>query len=307
MPDIISIGAYPKVDRAALAGMGAVPFATLEEALAMDDRDSVRAIACIAVRLDAATMDAFPNLGIIANCMVGYDSIDVKAARERGIAVTNTPDVLNDDVADLAVALLFAQARGMVQADAHVRTGAWATEFFPLNRKVSGGTVGILGLGRIGQEIADRLAAFKMDIHYWSRSEKETPGWTYHADPVSLAHAVDFLIVACVGGPETRDIVSSEVIEALGKDGVIVNISRGSTIDEAALLDALENGRLAGAGLDVFENEPAPNPRFTKLDNVVLQPHQASATHATRAAMGQLQRDNIAAFLKGEPLLTQVN
>jgi lactate dehydrogenase-like 2-hydroxyacid dehydrogenase len=189
-----------------------------------------------------------------------------------------------------------------------VRSGAWGRDGeYPLQRKASGARAGILGLGRIGREIATRLAAFKMEIHYHSRAEKETPGWTFHADKVALARAVDFLVVALVGGPETQGYVSREVIEALGPTGVLINISRGSTIDEGALLDALEAGRLGGAGLDVFLNEPRIDPRFLALGNVVLQPHQGSATQATRAAMGQLQRDNIAAFRAGRPLLTPVN
>jgi lactate dehydrogenase-like 2-hydroxyacid dehydrogenase len=196
----------------------------------------------------------------------------------------------------------------MRQGDAHVRSGAWAGgEEFPLNRKVSGRRAGIMGLGRIGRDIADRLAAFKMEMHYHSRSEKETPGWRYHADPVDLAASVDYLVVALVGGPETENYVSREVIEALGPDGVLINISRGSTVDEGALLDALEAGRLGGAGLDVFRDEPRVDPRFHALENVVLQPHQGSGTQETRAAMGKLQRDNIAAFLDGRDVLTPVN
>ncbi len=176
-----------------------------------------------------------------------------------------------------------------------------------LNRKVSGGRAGIVGLGRIGREIADRLAAFKMDIHYFARSEKDTPGWTWHADPVALAGAVDYLVIALVGGKETEKFVSAEVIGALGPRGIVINISRGTTVDEAALLDALEQGRIAGAGLDVFLNEPDIDPRFYALDNVVIQPHQGSGTIETRAAMGQLQRDNIAALHAGSDLLTPVN
>lgn len=256
----------------------------------------------------AAEMDLLPNLGLIANFGVGYDAIDVAAASARGIKVTNTPDVLNDDVADLAVAMLLMQGREMERASQWARSGNWAKHGeYRLNRKVSGGTAGIVGLGRIGREIADRLAAFKMDIHYFARSEKDTPGWTYHADPVSLARAVDYLVIALVGGPETEKFVSRDVIEALGPRGVVVNISRGSTVDEGALLEALEQGRIAGAALDVFLNEPNIDPRFYALENVVIQPHQGSGTVETRAAMGQLQRDNVIAFHAGEPLVTPVN
>jgi lactate dehydrogenase-like 2-hydroxyacid dehydrogenase len=256
----------------------------------------------------AAQMDLLPGLKLVANYGVGYDAIDVTAADARGIKVTNTPDVLNDDVADLAIAMWLMQGRQMRAAEAHVRSGDWAEKGpVPLNRKLSGGTAGIMGMGRIGRDIADRLAAFNMDIHYHARSEKETPGWTYHADPVELAKAVDFMFVALVGGPQTEKYVSAEVIAALGPKGVIVNISRGSVIDEEALLDALESGAIAGAGLDVFVGEPQVNPRFLPLENVVLQPHQGSGTVQTRAAMAQLQRDNVGAQLKGAALLTPVN
>ncbi len=258
--------------------------------------------------LGAAHLDLLPGLGIVANYGVGYDSVDVDAATRRGIRVTNTPDVLSDDVADLAVAMLLAQSRQMTQGSDWVRSGRWASEGdLPLNRKVSGGRAGIMGLGRIGREIANRLAAFKMEIHYHARGEKETPAWTFHADPVDLARAVDFLFVALVGGVATEAYVSAAVIEALGPDGVLVNISRGSTVDEGALLDALEAGRLRGAALDVFRGEPDIDPRFLRLDNALLLPHQASGTIETRKAMGQLQRDNVAAFLAGRDLLSPVN
>ncbi|MEX5729552.1 lactate dehydrogenase-like 2-hydroxyacid dehydrogenase [Rhodovulum iodosum] len=272
-------------------------------------RDGIRAIAFKGhAQMSGAEMDLFPNLGVIANYGVGYDAIDVAAATERGVKVTNTPNVLNDDVADLAVAMLIAQCRTMRNGEAHVRSGAWAREGeIPLNRKVTGNTAGIVGLGRIGREIADRLAAFKMDIHYHARSEKPTPGWTYHDDVVALAEAVDFLFVALVGGPATEGYVSRAAIEALGPRGVLINISRGTTVDEGALLDALEQGKIAGAGLDVFLNEPDIDPRFLALDNVVLQPHQGSGSVETRRAMAVLQLDNIRAFLDGRELLTPVN
>ncbi len=256
----------------------------------------------------AEAMDLLPNLGVIANFGVGYDSINVAAASERDIRVTNTPDVLNDDVADLAVAMLLMCGREMEHASQWARSGSWAEKGeYRLNRKVSGGRAGILGLGRIGREIAERLVPFKMDLHYWSRSEKETPGWTYHDSPEALAAAVDYLIVATVGGKATENIVSKEVLEALGPRGILVNISRGSTVDEEALIAALKSGGIYGAGLDVFVNEPKIDERFYEFDNVVIQPHQGSGTVETRAAMAKLQRDNISAFLAGNDLLTPVN
>ena len=309
---LIAIGSYFDWDIDAMAkDYDVCALARPDEIAVLSDdlRTSARALAYKAHdRLTAAHMNMLPGLGVIANYGVGYDSIDVAAATKRGIKVTNTPDVLNDDVADLAVAMLLAQSRQMLPASEWLRSGNWATHgAFPLSRKVSGGRAGIVGLGRIGREIADRLSGFKMDIHYHSRSKKQTPGWTYHADPVALAAAVDYLFVALVGGPDTEGYVTRDVIAALGADGIIINVSRGSTIDEAALLEALETGAIRGAGLDVFLNEPTIDPRFLKLDNVVLQPHLGSATIETRKAMGRLQRENIAAFFNGNALITPVN
>lgn len=312
MTATLVIGPYSDTDTAALdAAFTPVTLASAAELPSLDDatRNAITALAYKGHHaFGAAEMDQLPNLKLIANYGVGYDAIDISAADARGIKVTNTPDVLNDDVADLAVAMLLMQVREMEQASQWARSGNWKSKGeYRLNRKLSGGRAGIVGLGRIGREIADRLAAFKMDLHYYARSEKETPGWTYHADPVALAEAVDYLVIALVGGPDTEKFVSKEVIDALGPRGVVVNISRGTTVDEAALLDALEQGRIAGAGLDVFLGEPDIDRRFYALDNVVIQPHQGSGTVETRAAMGQLQRDNIAAFHAGQPLLTAVN
>lgn len=306
------IGNYSDIDHAALTRTFDPVFITGPGDLAglpADTRAAVRAVCYKGhAKFDGSAMDLLPALGLIANFGVGYDAIDVTAATARGVKVTNTPDVLNDDVADLAVGMLLSQVRELEQASAWARSGHWAAKGeYRLNRKFSGGKVGIVGLGRIGREIADRLAAFKMEMHYYARSEKQTPGWTYHADPVSLAAAVDYLVVALVGGASTEKFVSKDMIDALGPRGIIVNISRGTTIDEAALLDALESGRIGGAALDVFLNEPNIDPRFYALDNVVIQPHQGSGTVETRAAMGQLQRDNVSAFLAGQPLLTAVN
>lgn len=255
----------------------------------------------------ADQMDLLPNLRVISSFGVGFDPIDIAAATARGVRVTNTPDVLNDDVADLAVAMLLDQLRETLRGEDWVRSGRWAQGAMPLNRTLAGERIGIVGLGRIGREIADRLAAFKTQIHYHSRAAKDTPGWTYHADVLELAQAVNVLVIALVGGPETRHYVTRDALAALGPRGIVINISRGTTVDEAALLDALEDGTIAGAGLDVFENEPNIDPRFLALENVVLQPHQASATVETRRAMGELQIDNLRAFFEGRDLLTPVN
>ncbi len=312
MTATLAIGPYNETERPALDDRFAARCIDGPGAVAGLDADLRAGIRAVAYKshlpFGGAEMDLLPALGVIANYGVGYDAIDVAAATARGVTVTNTPDVLNDDVADLAIAMWLMQGRQMRAAEAWVRDGNWAEKGpVPLNRKLSGGRAGIMGLGRIGRDIADRLAAFKMDIHYHSRSEKETPGWTWHADPVALAEAVDFLFVALVGGAATENYVSGEVIAALGPRGVLMNISRGSCVDEAALLDALESGAIAGAGLDVFVGEPKVDPRFLALDNVVLQPHQGSGTVETRAAMARLQGDNIAAFLAGDAVLTPVN
>ena len=312
MTATLAIGPYNDHDSAALKEtFDPVFLNTIGEVAGLDaaTREGITSVAYMGHHaFGGAQMDLLSNLGIIGNFGVGYDAINTEDASARGIKVTNTPNVLNDCVADLAVGMLLMHCREMGQASDWARAGKWSgTGPYRLNRQFSNNKVGIVGLGRIGREIADRVAAFKSEIHYFARSEKDTPGWIWHADPVSLAKAVDFLIVALVGGAETEKFVSAEVIDALGPRGVIVNISRGTTIDEAAMLDALEQGRIAGAGLDVFLNEPNIDPRFFALDNVVIQPHQGSGTVETRIAMGQLQRDNIAAFQAGQPLLTAVN
>ncbi|MXN64248.1 2-hydroxyacid dehydrogenase [Stappia sp. GBMRC 2046] len=310
---LIAIGSYFEWDREAMSSEYAlheVPNADAALDLPAELRAQVRAIAFKGhTPFGEKHMESLPALGLIANYGVGFDAIDIATASMRNIKVSNTPDVLNDDVADLAVALLLAQSRKLIEGSTWVRSGEWPNKGeLPLNRKASGRRAGIVGLGRIGREIADRLAAFKMAIHYHSRKPKDTPpSWTYHADPVSMARDVDYLFIALVGGKETAGYVSKEVIEALGPDGLLINISRGSTIDEPALLEALENGTIRGAGLDVFNNEPNIDPRFLKLDNVVLQPHQGSGTIETRKAMGKLQRDNLAAFFAGDELITPVN
>jgi lactate dehydrogenase-like 2-hydroxyacid dehydrogenase len=257
---------------------------------------------------DAAMIAACPALEIISVYGVGFDAVDLAACRARGIRVTNTPDVLTNDVADLGVAMMLAQSRGMIGAEAWVRDGSWAAKgLYPLKRRIWGRRAGILGLGRIGFEVGKRLAGFGMDIVYSDIAPKAyAPDWVFVGDPVALAERSDFLFVTLAASADTRHIVSTAVIEALGAEGMLINISRASNIDEAALLDALEQGRLGSAALDVFEGEPKLNPRFLALPNVLLQPHHASGTVETRKAMGQLLRDNLAAHFAGQPLLTPV-
>jgi lactate dehydrogenase-like 2-hydroxyacid dehydrogenase len=313
MNKVLAVGQYSDIDVAALTDeFGARPLDDLSQIADLSPalRAEVTAIAYKGHHpLNGAVMDLLPGLKLIANFGVGYDAINVTDASARGITVTNTPNVLNDDVADLAVAMLIMEARKLTASENWMRDGKWpAGGAYPLARKMSGRKVGVLGMGRIGREIADRLAAFKCEIHYQSRSRKDAPsGWTYHAYPVELARAVDDLVIAVVGGPETEGFVSAAVIDALGPDGIIVNIARGSVVDEAAMLDALEQGRLRGAALDVFRAEPNVDPRFLTLPNATILPHVGSATVETRSAMGDLQRQNVRAHLAGQALVTPVN
>lgn len=274
------------------------------DALVSDLRDRVRAIAGGAV--DAALMDKLPKLEIIANFGVGYDSIDTKAARTRNIRVTNTPNVLNDAVAELAIGLMIALARRIPQADQFVRRGKWPGGNFPLLTELNGRTVGILGLGRIGKEIAIRAQAMKMRVVYHGRHRQTDEPFIFYDSLLDMARDADWLVVIAPGGKGTDKIVSREVLAALGPEGAIVNMARGTLIDEAAMLDLLQSKQLGGAALDVFEKEPQMNSAFYTLDNVVLSPHQGSATLQTRTKMGDLVVKNLAAHFAGEPLLSAV-
>lgn len=311
-PQVLTFDTYESLDIGPMEEqftLHQIPSSGNVDELSKDVREAITAIAFKGHSyLSGEMIDAFPNLEIIANYGVGYDTIDVSHASSKGIAVTNTPDVLTDDVADLAVGMLIAHSRDIVGAHEWVRTGKWSnTGSYSLQKRISGKSVGIVGLGRIGRSVAERLVPFGNDIHYYARSPKDTPGWTYHADIADMASKVSILIVCLSGGPDTRGMVGKAAIEALEPNGLLVNISRGTTVDEAALLHALETGTLGGAALDVFENEPNIDPRFLDLNNVLLQPHQSSGTVETRKAIGQLQRDNLAAHFAGKPLLTQVN
>lgn len=311
-PHILQVGPYPAWDQEPLDR--AFQMHRLFEAT---DRGDFLAAAGPLVRgiatrgelgANAEMIEACPNLEIISVYGVGFDSVDLNAARDRGIRVTNTPDVLTNDVADLGVAMMLALSRGMVGAEAWVRDGSWAAKgLYPLQRRVWGKRAGVLGLGRIGFEVAKRLAGFDLDIAYTDTGPKDfARDWQFIADPVALAERSDFLFVTLAASAATRHIVGAKVIEALGPDGMLINISRASNIDEEALLAALETGKLGSAALDVFEGEPRLNPRFLALPNVMLQPHHASGTTETRKAMGQLVRDNLAAHFAGQPLLTPV-
>jgi lactate dehydrogenase-like 2-hydroxyacid dehydrogenase len=255
---------------------------------------------------EAKLIAALPALEIIACYGVGVDAIDLAAARARGIVVTNTPDVLTDDVADLGVALLLAASRRICQGDRHVRSGAWLKGDMALMRKFTGSKVGILGLGRIGQAIARRCAAFDCEIAWHGPRAKPDVSWRFVPSLVELAKESDFLVLSCPGGAATRNLVDRGVLDALGPQGILVNVSRGSVVDEAALVAALADGRLGGAALDVFVDEPRVPPALFTMDNVVLQPHVASATVETRGAMGDLVINNLRNHFAGKPVITPV-
>ncbi|MDP9810108.1 lactate dehydrogenase-like 2-hydroxyacid dehydrogenase [Rhizobium tibeticum] len=311
-PEILQVGPYPEWDQAPLNAAFTVHQyfdAADKTAFLASVGPTVRAIATRGeLGADRAMIEACPELELISVYGVGFDAVDLSACRERGIRVTNTPDVLTKDVADLGVAMMLCLSRGMIGAESWVKDGSWGAKgLYPLKRRVWGRRAGVLGLGRIGYEVAKRLQGFDMQIAYSDVAAKDfASGWEFVADPVTLAARSDFLFVTLAASAATRHIVGRDVIAALGGEGMLINISRASNIDEEALLEALESGLLGSAALDVFEGEPALNPRFLALDNVLLQPHHASGTIETRKAMGQLLRDNLTAHFSGQPLLTPV-
>lgn len=260
------------------------------------------------VAVDAAMLDRLPALRLAACSSAGFDLMDLAEMTRRGITLTNTSVALADDVADAAILLMLAARRRLVQADAYVRSGDWGRQgMFPLTASAAGKRAGILGLGNIGLAIARRCEAMGLTIGYSGRNPKPGAGYDYFRDPVALADWADILLVATPGGAGTAGLISAAVLDALGPQGTLVNIARGSVVDEAALIAALRDGRIAGAGLDVYLNEPHPDPALTALPNVTLYPHHASGTEETRDRMAQLTLDNLEAFFAGRPLLTPVN
>jgi hydroxypyruvate reductase len=251
-------------------------------------------------------LERLPALEIISVFGVGYDGVPLDHCRGRGIRVTNTPDVLTDDVADIASALVLMTSRRLVEANRFLHAGDWERGAFPLAHAVRGKVAGILGLGRIGKAIAKRLAAHGMRIAYHGRAVQADVAYAYHATLAGLAAASDFLIVACPGGPETRHLVNAEVLAALGPEGTLINIARGSVVDEAALIAALQAGAIRSAGLDVFANEPHVPPALAEMPQVVMLPHVGSGTWETRREMARLCVENLAAHFSGQPLLTPV-
>ena len=267
----------------------------------------IRAIALAGhVRADEAYMRQFPSLEIISSFGVGYDHIDGKAAARLGIIVTNTPGVLDEEVADTALGLMLMTVRQLPQAERHLRAGKWPAGAYPLTPSLRGRTVGIVGLGRIGKAIAKRVAAFGLDVVYHGRHPQAGVAYRYYPSLADMAKAADVLVVVAPGGPSTRHIVNAEVLEALGPDGVLINIARGSLVDEAALIEALKTGKILAAGLDVYENEPNVPAELLAFPNAVLLPHVGSASVKTRRAMAQCVVDNVFAWADGKPPLTPV-
>jgi D-3-phosphoglycerate dehydrogenase len=309
-PGVLVVGELPDWDLEALSERFEVHlyYATADKpGMLARHRDTIRAIATKGeVGASAALMDALPKLEIIACYGVGYDLIDVPAAKARGIRVSNTPDVLTEEVADMAFGLLLAAARRIPAGDAWVRDGSWKTKgSMPLQTRVWGKRIGIVGLGRIGAAIARRAEAFRMPIAYSARQKKDVP-YDWYPTPAALAPHVDILMVSAAGGPATKGLVDRAAIEALKPGVIFCNVSRGTVVDETALLAALREKRIAAAGLDVFLNEPDIDPEFLTFDHVVLQPHAASATVETRKDMGALMRANLEAQMEGRPLPTPV-
>lgn len=277
------------------------PAATLRERAG-----TVAAVATAGTPVSADLIRSLPNLQIVSSFGVGYDSIDVVEAGRRGIVVTNTPDVLTDDVADVALGLLLMSVREMPQAQRHLRAGRWPDGPFRLApTTLRGRRLGILGLGRIGEAIARRAEPFGVEISYHNRHPKAVP-FRYHATLAELADHVDTLVVAAPGGPQTRHLVDAGILRRLGPRGILVNVARGSLVDEAALVDALRSGRILGAGLDVFENEPHVPDALLDLPNAVLLPHIGSASVPTRHAMGQLVIDNLVSWFATGVAVTPV-
>ena len=311
--DVLQLGAYAPADEAALS-----QHVVLHRYFEMDNqtewlKDRGQSTRIIATRGDLAVpkslIDQLPNLELVVVYGVGFDGVDLDACRASNVRVTNTPDVLTDDVADVALGMMLTHYRGVIGADAWVRNGHWESQgAYPLKRSLKSLRAGVLGLGRIGQAIAKRCEAFGQTVLYSATAEKKNlPGpWSYVGNARQLAEQSDVLFVSLAATAATKHIVNRQVIDSVGPDGMVVNISRAQNIDENAMLEALESGRLGGAGLDVFEGEPNVNPRFFALDNVVLQPHHGSATAETRAGMGRLVLDNIVAHINGTPLITPV-
>jgi lactate dehydrogenase-like 2-hydroxyacid dehydrogenase len=311
-PDVLLVGA-----RKPVLIKGLEPKVTLHDYLGAKDRDAfvasvadkIRAIAIAytANKVDAAFMQKFPKLEQISSFGVGYDHIDAKWAGEHGIIVTNTPEVLNEEVADTALGLLLCTVREFPQAERYLRAGKWVEAQYPLSKAtLRNRTVGIVGMGRIGKAIAKRLDAFGVPVVYHSRNPQSGVDYKYYPKLLDMARDVDTLMVIVPGGAATQNLINAEVLKALGPQGIVINMARGSVIDEPALIEALKNRTIYSAGLDVFAKEPVVPKELMEMDHVVLFPHLGSSTEVTRAAMDQMVVDNILAWASGKPPLTPV-
>jgi lactate dehydrogenase-like 2-hydroxyacid dehydrogenase len=311
-PEVLYIGSFPEATAKALNETYTIHhFRNLPipaDAFTPEAAQRIRAIATEANRgATREMMDRFPNVEVISVFGVGTDAVDLKAAKDKNIPVTNTPDVIGPEVADLAMGLMLASARQIVMGDKYVRDGEWVAKGpIKLGRSVGRKTCGVIGLGGIGRAIADRAAAFRMRVIYQGPRKKADAPYEYFADPVELARQSDYLMVACKGGPDTRHLVSKAVIEALGPAGTIINVARGSVIDEPAMIEALKSGKLGFAALDVFENEPNISKDLLALPNVIVQPHHGTGTVETRTEIGQVMLDNLAAHFAGKKLINPV-
>lgn len=307
--DLLVVVRYPERDMAELERhytLHVLSDCTNRGALLAEVGSRIRALATNGeAGASAELIDALPALEIIVSYGVGVDAIDLVHAAKRGIRVTNTPDVLTGDVADMGIGLLLSIARQIPANDRIVRDAQWGKAAIPLATRMFGKRLGVLGLGRVGRALARRAAAFDMTIAYHDRVRFDDVDYTYCDSAVALASESDFLVICAAADRESQGLVSRDVFDALGPNGILVNIARGSIVDEPVLLEYLSERRIRGAALDVFWNEPSIDPRFFTLDNVVLQPHRSSATGETRGAMAQLVRENLKAFFDGAPLVTE--
>ena len=277
-----------------------------EQALIEQYKNEAVAINCnMAHQISAEVIASMPKLQVISTFSVGFDHIDLDAAKTQGVKVTNTPDVLSADTADTGMALLLATAKRTVEGDRFVRDGKWYKGQLPLGTALEDKTIGIVGLGGIGKKVAKRCEAFEMTVIYYGRNKQEV-AYTYYDDLKNMAEDCDFLMLCCPGGAATHNLINAEVLEALGENGMLINIARGSVVDEPALIQALSDGTIKAAGLDVFADEPNVPQALISMDNVVLLPHIGSATNEIRKKMGQLVVDNIVAHFDGKELLTEV-
>ena len=311
-PDVLLVGS-----RKPVLIQGLEPKVTLHDLLGAKDQDAlirsvgdkIRAIAVAytANKIDSVFMQRFPKLEQISSFGVGYDHIDAKWAGAHGIIVTNTPEVLNEEVADTALGLLLCTVREFPQAERYLRAGKWPQAQYPLSKAtLRNRTVGMVGMGRIGKAIARRLEAFGVPVAYYSRNPQDGVSYKYYPKLVDMARDVDTLMVIVPGGAATQNLINAEVLKALGSQGIVINMARGSVVDERALIEALKNRTIYSAGLDVFVKEPEVPKALIEMDNVVLFPHLGSSTEVTRAAMDQLVVDNILAWAAGKPPLTPV-